>query len=247
MPFLFPYLIGGAVAYVLFFKKAMAKSCPPGAPCVCPVCAGHGAVALTDDSGARCGNEACVACAGTGQTFNPDLNQSGRYDAAPPLQVDVCGLVADARAGEMNARATVDGLLAQGRIVQADLTACLTSPALSTQSSTMMTDGGQGFSVMGSDAVMDTRTAGGAGLTVIPAVNAVSPVLPGFTFGQVQVAQPMVDVCALVRASASDNREAAGQLRTMLDDGMIRITDLDKCKLSLTASDQMRVTRMVNL
>jgi hypothetical protein len=188
-----------------------------------------------------------VACAGTGQTFNPDLNQSGRYDAAPPLQVDVCGLVADARAGEMNARATVDGLLAQGRIVQADLTACLTSPALSTQSSTMMTDGGQGFSVMGSDAVMDTRTAGGAGLTVIPAVNAVSPVLPGFTFGQVQVAQPMVDVCALVRASASDNREAAGQLRTMLDDGMIRITDLDKCKLSLTASDQMRVTRMVNL
>jgi hypothetical protein len=111
----------------------------------------------------------------------------------------------------------------------------------------MMTDGGQGFSVMGSDAVMDTRTAGGAGLTVIPAVNAVSPVLPGFTFGQVQVAQPMVDVCALVRASASDNREAAGQLRTMLDDGMIRITDLDKCKLSLTASDQMRVTRMVNL
>jgi hypothetical protein len=147
----------------------------------------------------------------------------------------------------MNARATVDGLLAQGRIVQADLTACLTSPALSTQSSTMMTDGGQGFSVMGSDAVMDTRTAGGAGLTVIPAVNAVSPVLPGFTFGQVQVAQPMVDVCALVRASASDNREAAGQLRTMLDDGMIRITDLDKCKLSLTASDQMRVTRMVNL
>jgi hypothetical protein len=246
MTFLFPYLIGGAVAYVLFVKKAVAQSCPPEAPCVCPVCAGQGAVALTDDSGAACGNAACVGCGGTGQTFNPELNQSGRYDAAPPVQVDVCGLVADARVGDMNARAQVDGLLAQGRIAQADVTACLTRPALSTQSSTVMADGGQGFSVTGSNAVMDTRTAGGAGLTVIPAVNAISPVLPGFTFGQVEMAQPRVDVCGLVRATASDNREAAGQLRTMLDDGMIRITDLDKCKLSLTASDQMRVTRMVN-
>jgi hypothetical protein len=246
MSFLFPYLIGGAVAYILFVKKAVAKSCPPGTPCVCPVCAGQGAVALTDDSGTPCGNAACAACAGTGQTYNPELNDAGRYDAPPPLEVDVCGLVADARAGEMNARAMVDGLLAQGRIVQADVTACLTQPALSTQSSTVMADGGQGFSVLGSDAIMDTRTAGGAGLTVIPAVNAISPVLPGFAFGQVEVAQPRVDVCGLVRATAQDNREAAGQLRQMLDDGMIRITDLDKCKLSLTASDQMRVSRMVN-
>lgn len=245
MSFLFPYLIGGAIAFILFAKKSVAQLCPPGSPCACPVCAGQGAVMLTDDNGAACGNAACVNCAGTGQTMNPDLNQSGRYDATPPMEVDVCGIVADARAGDMNARALVDGLLAQGRIVQADVTACMTQPALSTQKSTVMTDGGQGFSPLGSDAVLDTRTAGGAGLTVIPAVNAVSPVLPGFTFGQVEMAQPQVDVCGLVRATASDNREAAGQLRTMLDNGMVRITDLDRCKLSLTASDQLRVAQMV--
>jgi hypothetical protein len=241
MNFLFPYLLGGGIAYFLFAKKAKAASC---ADCKCPVCAGAGEVALTDDSGAGCGSAACLACAGTGQTLNPELNQSGRYDAPPPQQVDICGLVADARAGSFDARALVDGLLAQGRIDQADLDACRTQPALSTERSSMFADGGTGFSVLGSDAIMDTRTAGAAGLTVLPAVNAISPVLPGF--GEVQVAPMNVNVCGLVKATAAGDREASGQLRQMVDDGIVRITELDRCKLDLTISDQYRVTVALN-
>ena len=244
MPFLFPYLVGGAIAYVLFSRAAVAGACPPGATCKCPVCNGQGAVELTDDSGASCGTAACGACAGFGQTLNPELNESGRYDAAPPMQVDVCGLAADARAGDMNARAQLDDLLAKGHIVAADETACLSQPALSTQRSTVMADGGGAHSVLGSDAVLDTRTAGGAGLTVLPAMNAVSPVLPGF--GEVATA-PTAGACALVAAAAKDDREAAGQLRVMLDNGMVRLTDLDRCKLNLTVSDQLRVQKMVTL
>ena len=147
----------------------------------------------------------------------------------------------------MNARALVDGLLSEGRIVQADISACMTAPAMATEKSTVMADGRHGFSVLGSDAVLDTRTAGGAGLTVLPAVNAVSPVLPGFDFGPVQPMAPIANVCGLVKATAKDDREAAGQLRTMLDNGMVRITDLDKCKLDLSVSDQLRVNKMVTL
>jgi Zn ribbon nucleic-acid-binding protein len=240
---MFQIVLGGALILLLLSRKAKAD----GASCVCPACAGQGAIVLVDDAGSSCGNAECVACAGTGQTLNPDLNRSGRYDSTPPMEVDLCGLLADARAGDMNARAMVDGLLSQGRIVQGDLAACRTSPALSTEKSTVMADGTGGFSVLGSDAVLDTRTAGGAGLTVLPAVNAVSPVLPSLNFGPIQPTEPLENVCGLVRATAKDDREAAGQLRMMLDNGMIRITDLDRCKLDLSASDQLRVTKMVVL
>jgi hypothetical protein len=245
MPVLFPYLVGGAIAYILFFKKQKPcpanEPCPDAAPCVCPACNGQGAVVLTDDSGASCGNAACLSCAGTGQTYNPELNDAGRYDAAPPMQVNVCGVFTDARAGDMDSRALLDTMKAQGTVTDAMLASCLTSPALSTQPSTVIADGRPG-SVLGSDAVMETRTAGG--MTVLTAMNAVSPVLPGF--GDVAL-RPSVTACELVRAASGNNREAAGQLRTMLDNGMVRLTDLDRCNLGLSVSDQLRVTKMVTL
>jgi hypothetical protein len=253
---LFPYLLGGGIVYWLLAKKSKACDCAAGAAgsagsagvtclvCQCLMCAGAGQVALTDDSGTHCGDATCIACAGTGQTINPELNQAGRYDAPPPQQVDICGLVADARAGSFDARALLDGLLAQGRIAQADLDACRTQPALSTERSSMFADGGTGFAVLGTNAVLETRTAGAAGLTVLPAVNAVSPVLPGF--GEAQSVPMAVNVCGLVKSTAAGDREASGRLRQMVDDGIVRITELDRCKLDLTISDQYRVTMALN-
>lgn len=239
MDFMLKFGAGALVAWLLLKNKATGAS----SGTACATCGGHGAVVLTDDSGVSCGHVECAGCAGTGQTVNPDLNTAGRYGAVPPMQVDVCGLAADARAGDMTARAMLDDLIAKGHLTAADETACLSQPALSTQKSTMMADGGQGFSVLGSDAVLDTRTAGGAGLTVLPAMNAISPVLPAF--GDVYAAP--ANVCRLVTSAVGGDTESAGRLRMMLDNGMVRLTDIDNCKSSMSVSDQVRVTKLVTL